>query len=164
MNTAEGAQTGPPRTSDGHHIVVNGRKWRATDPGIPDNFRQELVNELTTARRLVKTDPETARRRVSDAKHALGERGYEWWGTPTNQELATRIDATIRALLSHRDGASICPSDVARTLGGGTWRDLMSTVRERAYALKTEGQVEVTQGGKPVDADARGPIRIVRRE
>lgn len=75
------------KTPDGHHIVVNGRKWRATDPAIPEARRKELVAELMSARRAVKaaladSDPEAearARARVHETKVALGERGPKWW-------------------------------------------------------------------------------------
>ena len=82
------------RTPDGRYIVVDGRKWRATDPAIPDDRRQELVDELMVARRDVArshrtADPELerdARNRVQQAKVALGERGTPWW----EQSLAER--------------------------------------------------------------------------
>src|SRR5690606_6277251 len=114
----------PQRTPDGRYIVVDGRRWRASDPEIPDALRQELVDELMAARRAVRTDGDAARPRVSDAKHALGERGYPWWEEPTEAELAERITATTRALLAKRAGRSICPSDVARVVGGAgeRWR------------------------------------------
>ena len=31
------------RTDDGRWIVLGGRRWRATDPDIPEPFRQHLV-------------------------------------------------------------------------------------------------------------------------
>ena len=84
------ASSGPERTPDGHHIVVNGRKWRATDTGIPETFRKELVAELMSARRAVKSRDEHARDRVQDAKVALGERGEPWWEEPTEDGLRAR--------------------------------------------------------------------------
>ncbi len=77
----------PERTPDGRHIIVDGRRWRATDPSIPEERRQELVNELMSARRAVgaaKRSGDTAaeraaRDRVHAAKVALGERGEKWW-------------------------------------------------------------------------------------
>lgn len=77
----------PERTADGHHVIIDGRKWRATDPSIPEKRRKELVSELMSARRAVgaakRTDDaeaETeARARVNEAKLALGERGDPWW-------------------------------------------------------------------------------------
>lgn len=155
-----GSMNEPERTEDGRYIVVDGRRWRASDPGIPPKLRQELVDELMAARRLVRSDPASARPRVHDAKNALGERGYEWWREPSADELRTRIEATIRSLLAHRAGSSICPSDVARIVGADGWRDLMPTVREVAFALRAAGQVEIMQGGEPAVEAPKGPIRI----
>jgi uncharacterized protein len=80
----------PERTPDGRYIVVDGRRWRASDPGLPEERRQELVNELMAARRAVgaakradDADAERAARdRVHAAKVALGERGTPWWEEP----------------------------------------------------------------------------------
>lgn len=148
-------------TADGRYLVVNGRRWRATDPSIPEKFRQELVDELMSARRLVKTDPSSARHRVQDAKLALGERGEPWWEPPTEDGIHTRIAATTCALLRHRQETTICPSDVARAIGGSSWRDLMDTTREVARELTTTGHVIVTQRGVATDiSKARGPVRL----
>jgi hypothetical protein len=82
------AQSGPPEhTPDGRYVVIGGRRWRATDPSIPEERRQELVSELMSARRAVGAakragDPAAERRardRVHAAKVALGERGPRWW-------------------------------------------------------------------------------------
>lgn len=80
----------PERTPDGRYIIVNDRKWRASDPGLPPERRQELVDALMAARRDVGTakraDDATAEReardRVHAAKVALGERGTPWWKEP----------------------------------------------------------------------------------
>lgn len=77
----------PERTPDGHHVIIDGRRWRATDPSIPEERRRELVHELMAARRAVgaakranDADAErAARARVHAAKVALGERGPKWW-------------------------------------------------------------------------------------
>jgi Protein of unknown function (DUF3253) len=75
-------------------------------------------------------------------------------------------DALLALLAARAGGASICPSDVARTLAGdaGPWRPLMPRVRNVARALVHEGQVQVTQRGSPLSAHAPwvGPIRIRR--
>ncbi|WP_307864713.1 DUF3253 domain-containing protein [Allobranchiibius sp. CTAmp26] len=156
-------QDPPPLTDDGHHIVVNGRKWRATDPDIPDALRKELVAELMSARRDVRTDAASARPRVQDAKVALGERGDPWWD-PTIDGRRTRLAATMRTLLRHRDAeATICPSDAARVVGGASWRDLMDTARSVAAELAEQGVVVVRQRGADVDlATAVGPVRLAR--
>ena len=75
------------KTADGHHVLIDGRRWRATDPSIPEERRQQLVNELMRARRDVGRakragDAEAereARARVHECKVALGERGAKWW-------------------------------------------------------------------------------------
>ena len=77
----------PERTPDGRYVVVNGRRWRASDPGLSEERRAELVSELMSARRAVgaATAPDAeraARDRVHRAKVALGERGTPWWEQP----------------------------------------------------------------------------------
>ncbi|MFI6024966.1 hypothetical protein [Amycolatopsis magusensis] len=77
----------PERTPDGRFIVVDGRRWRATDPEIPEEAAARLRSHLMRARRDVgaarrnqDTDAEReARARVHTAKVALGERGTPWW-------------------------------------------------------------------------------------
>ena len=149
------------RTPDGHHVVVDGRRWRATDTSIPDPLRAELVKELMRARRLVRTRGDEVRPFVQDAKVALGERGEPWWEEPTEAGRRERLAATIRALLRHRGSSTICPSDAARVVGGEGWRDVMPVARDVARELHEAQVVEVQQGGERVDPQhARGPVRI----
>lgn len=55
---------------------------------------------------------------------------------------------------------SICPSEVARTLGGEDWRNLMPIIRDIGAELATSGLIEVLQKGKVVNPQtAKGPIR-----
>ena len=86
--SADGAQAKRvEKTADGHHVLIDGRRWRTTDPSIPEERRQQLVNELMQARRdvgraLKAGDAEAereARARVHECKVALGERGAKWW-------------------------------------------------------------------------------------
>ena len=80
----------PEETPDGRHLLINGRRWRRSDPSLSEERRQELVNQLMDARRDVgaakRTGDETAERearsRVHAAKVALGERGTPWWEEP----------------------------------------------------------------------------------
>jgi uncharacterized protein len=80
----------PERTSDGRYVIVDGRRWRASDPGLSPERRAELVSELMSARRAVGAAKRAgddraegeARRRVHAAKVALGERGTPWWEQP----------------------------------------------------------------------------------
>jgi len=72
------------------------------------------------------------------------------------------LEATILEMLAERPRkASICPSDIARSVQPDDWRPLMEPVRQAARRLVAAGAVEITQGGRPVDpSTARGPIRI----
>lgn len=55
---------------------------------------------------------------------------------------------------------TICPSEVARALGGNDWRQLMPQVRDVGVVLAKTGQIAVTQRGQVVDPEnAQGPIR-----
>lgn len=148
------------RTADGRYIVVDGRRWRASDPAIPERLRSELVAELMRSRRLVRTRGDEVRPLVHDAKVALGERGRPWWEEPSDEADRDRLAAAIRTLLRHRDGSTICPSDAARVVGGQSWRRLMEPARQVARALRDEGVVELRQRGDPVDEPAPGPLRI----
>ena len=75
------------------------------------------------------------------------------------------LEQAVLDLLAHRAvGATICPSEAARAVGGDDWRPLMDAARDAARRLVERGDVDVTQGGEVVDpATARGPIRIRRR-
>jgi hypothetical protein len=80
---------------------------------------------------------------------------------PVDEALA---DAIVTLLRMRRSDASICPSEAARAVGGEQWRPLMEPARRAARRLVAEGVVEVTQGGRVVDASAaKGPIRIRMR-
>jgi hypothetical protein len=67
-------------------VIIDGRRWRATNPSLPEARRKELVRELMSARSAVgwakrRKDPKAeraARDRVQAAKVALGERGPKW--------------------------------------------------------------------------------------
>ncbi|MBA2793943.1 MAG: hypothetical protein H0U32_08160 [Thermoleophilaceae bacterium] len=77
----------PRRTADGRYVVIEGRRWRATDPKLPPARKQELVRELMSARSAVgwakRRDDALAERAARDRVHAakvqLGERGPKWW-------------------------------------------------------------------------------------
>ena len=75
------------RTPDGRYVVIDRRRWRATNANLPEDERKRLVSELMRARgdvgRALKAEDATAEReardRVHAAKVALGERGPKWW-------------------------------------------------------------------------------------
>ena len=48
------------KTPDGRYIVVRGRLWRASNPSLDEHTRQQLVDELMDARRMIR-----------DSKHDL---------------------------------------------------------------------------------------------
>jgi hypothetical protein len=76
----------------------------------------------------------------------------------------TTIEDSIFHLLTMRQqGASICPSEVARALDSDEagWRPLMPQVRQVAQALARAGRLQVTRAGVQVDATSPGgPIRL----
>ena len=96
--------TGPERTPDGHFVIIKGRRWRATDPDIPEEVAAELRRTLMAARRAVGAAlkardgvaERAARDRVQAAKVALGERGTPWW-EQTAQERQARWEALSAA-------------------------------------------------------------------
>ena len=78
----------------------------------------------------------------------------------TSEQLRQGI---VDKLAARAAESSICPSEVARELGGDQWRELMPQVRAAAAQLADEGTVIATQGDSRVDAEeARGPIRLRR--
>ncbi len=74
------------------------------------------------------------------------------------------LECSIIELLERRArGATICPSEAAKAVGGDDWRDLMEPARRAARRLVAAGEVEITQRGVVVDpSTAKGPIRIRR--
>ena len=90
----------PALTEDGHHIVINGRRWRATDPSIPEDRRAELTRILMAWRREVRRtkgspDEKASRAGVHAAKVALGERGSPPWWEQTDAQRRARWQAEV---------------------------------------------------------------------
>lgn len=152
-------QDKPQRTEDGRYLLIDGRRWLATDPSVPEALRAELVAVLMAGRRLVRRDGDAARPIVHDAKVALGERGEAWW-EPTDTGRRIRCAAVIQTLLRNRPEGTMCPSEAARVIGADHWRALMPLVREVAVAMRDHGTVQITQRGCVVDQPAPGPIRL----
>ena len=81
---------------DDHFFVVDGRRWRRTDPALPEELAAALRSHLGRGRNAVRTakragDDEAlaaARHRNGVAKDGLGERGPEWWSRPENDRIA----------------------------------------------------------------------------
>ena len=94
--------TPPPTTEDGRYVVIDGRRWRATDPDIPEDRRAELTRILMAWRREVRrtrgTDAEArSRAGVNAAKIALGERGSPPWWEQTDAQRRARWEAHVPA-------------------------------------------------------------------
>ncbi|MCM3500309.1 biopolymer transporter Tol [Microbacterium sp. P26] len=87
---------------DDRWLVIEGRRWRRTDPALPEQIAERLRSHLGRARSAVRTakragDDEAvaaARRRVGLAKHGLGERGPRWW----DDEVTARVGRAEEAL------------------------------------------------------------------
>jgi hypothetical protein len=100
-------------TPDGRYVVIEGRRWRATDPLIPEDVAAELRSLLMKGRRGVsaaagKDDVamRDARRLVQRAKVGLGERGTPWW-EQTEQERRERWTQAIGGTSSSSGSAEV---------------------------------------------------------
>ena len=113
-------------TPDQRYLVVRGRLWRATDPGLSDAERQRLVAALMDARRAVTSAKRAddaaalaeARRAVDAGKRALGERGPAWWadGAPDYTRRLARTTPYAAWYAQHggedeESGAEAAPKD-----------------------------------------------------
>jgi hypothetical protein len=82
-------------------LVINGRRWRRTDPALPDDLVAQLQSHLGRGRsgvRTAKAHGDTSavaasRRRVGLAKLGLGERGPHWWEQPEAARIEQAQDA-----------------------------------------------------------------------
>jgi len=86
---------------DERWLVINGRRWRRTDPSLPGDVVERLKSHLGRGRSAVRSakkssdpaDLAAARNRSNLAKHGLGERGPYWWDEPEADRLARAKDA-----------------------------------------------------------------------
>ncbi|MEX5262126.1 biopolymer transporter Tol [Kocuria sp. CPCC 205263] len=91
-------------TPDGRWIVVDGRRWRRQDPGLPEDVAARLKSHLGRARAAVRTvrrdgteeELRAVRDRVGIAKLGLGERGTPWWEQSPAEREARWTDALAR--------------------------------------------------------------------
>jgi hypothetical protein len=97
----------PEYADDERWLVIDGRRWRRTDPELPEPVAAALRSHLGRARsavRVAKTAGDeqgvaAARARVDAAKRGLGERGPAWWDEPL-AERRRRADEALRRLES----------------------------------------------------------------
>ena len=67
----------------------------------------------------------------------------------------------VAALDGRAEGASICPSDVAREIDPKRWRERLVDVRAAAVRLALANRIVITQAGRVVDPLlVRGDIRL----
>lgn len=90
----------PTISDDGRYVIVRGRRWRATDPAIPEARRDQLTHILMAWRREVRRTKGTAeeaaaRAGVHAAKVALGERGSPPWWEQTDEQRRTRWQSEV---------------------------------------------------------------------
>ncbi|NYE36310.1 hypothetical protein F4692_001414 [Nocardioides cavernae] len=83
-------------------LVVDGRRWRRTDPAIPADALERLKSHLGRGRSGVRTATSDAelratRHRTQLAKVGLGERGTAWW-EQTDAERRERWESALRDL------------------------------------------------------------------
>ena len=79
-------------TDDERYLVVDGRRWRRTDPSLPGDVEERLKHHLGRGRSGVRTARRAgdeaavaaARHLVQTAKVGLGERGEPWWDQPAD--------------------------------------------------------------------------------
>ncbi|GAB3296093.1 biopolymer transporter Tol [Pseudoclavibacter terrae] len=103
---------GEEHVDDERWLVVNGRRWRRTDPSLPAGMVERLKSHLgrgrsgvgTAKRRGDDSAVAASRKRVGLAKHGLGERGPRWW----EESEAARLERARQALeeLDGLDGAA----------------------------------------------------------
>jgi hypothetical protein len=93
-------------------LVIGGRRWRRTDPALPDEVAAALRSHLGRARSRVGAagragDADAvaaARGRVQLAKTGLGERGPRWWERPLEERL-DQARAALAQLDDDQEGA-----------------------------------------------------------
>ncbi|KTR96595.1 biopolymer transporter Tol [Microbacterium testaceum] len=88
-------------TDDERWLVIHGRRWRRTDPALPEDLAARLRSHLGRARSAVRTTTRAgdadatadARRRVGLATSGLGERGPRWWEDDVDARIARALAA-----------------------------------------------------------------------
>jgi hypothetical protein len=77
--------------------------------------------------------------------------------------IAALEQAILQLLEGRAREATICPSEAARVVAPGAWRELMEPARAAARRLAAAGRIEITQRGRVVEpASIRGPVRLRR--
>ena len=117
---------GPERTPDGHYVIINGRRWRATDPEIPDEAAGLLRRELMCARRAVGAALKTANPRRGKVCTSAGSAGE------------SRSRRTRHAMVGTDAGAAAGPVDGtgALIIAGAIGRPLRARLSATSPAVQ----------------------------
>lgn len=97
----------PGASDDERFFLHSGRRWRRTDPSLPEDVVARLMSHLGRGRSGVRNSARgddggalpRARRTVRLAKEGLGERGTPWW-----EQSAAERTARWSAALQELDG------------------------------------------------------------
>ena len=90
---------------DDRFFLHSGRRWRKTDPTLPEDIKVRLMSHLGRGRSGVRNSAKgddgaalpRARRTVQLAKEGLGERGKPWW-EESDADRAARWTAALKEL------------------------------------------------------------------
>ncbi|MEM1449429.1 MAG: DUF3253 domain-containing protein [Planctomycetota bacterium] len=103
-------------------------------------------------------EPRRGDRRQADARRYCSAACRKRRVRPVDRALESAITALLDA---RAGGATICPSEAARSVDAEGWRDLMEPARRAARRMVARGEAEITQRGRVVDpSTAKGPIRV----
>jgi hypothetical protein len=123
---------------DERFFLHSGRRWRKTDPSLPEDVRKRLMSHLGRGRSGVRNSARgddgaalpRARRTVQLAKEGLGERGTPWWEQSAAERTArwTAALEELDALHAKRsaprqDGAGRPPTGAASDDAAGPHSD-----------------------------------------
>ncbi|MBY0296736.1 MAG: DUF3253 domain-containing protein [Methylobacterium sp.] len=87
-------------------------------------------------------------------------------GPPAKPDEAAIAETLLRLVAERGADKTVCPSEVARALGGphpDGWGPLMQPVRRAAVRLMKDGRIVILRKGRVVDPDDfRGVYRLSR--
>lgn len=85
------------------------------------------------------------------------------WEDAANEVTLNARETTLKLLNERAAGATICPSEVARSVApGGTWREAMPAVHAAIDDLVSDGTIALSWKKQPLDK-RNGPYRISLR-
>lgn len=108
-------------SDDDRFFLHGGRRWRKTDPSLPEDVKTRLMSHLGRGRSGVRNSAKgddgaalpRARRTVQLAKEGLGERGTPWWEQSAADREARWTAALEQLDALHPNAAARKPTDRA---------------------------------------------------